>query len=334
MVRMPSCLGLSLVCACFGVASAFAQPVKLRFSSIEPAQAPLTAQVFSTWAKDVSDASNGALAIEMFAGGTLGRNPAQQLKLILDGVADIAFAGPALTPGRFGGYEIVEFPFLVQNVREASLALWRVFDRGLLTGFDDLKVLLIGTNAPGFIHSRSPIRSLADLKGSRMRAGGVWRAKAVEALGAVPVALPATVVAESLSKGVIDAALAEWLFVQTFKIDEVVANHYEMPLGTSVLMVIMQKTKYEALPSAARAAVDKLSGEPYVRRMIEVFEATEASTRARVAKSQRASVITPSAAEMAEWRKLTDPVLDLWRRESAANERVFQGYTAALKSIR
>ena len=332
MIRISRALGL-LAAACLASAC-LAQPVTLRFSSIEPPQAPLTGQVFIPWTKSVVEASNGTLAIEMFAGGTLGRNPAQQLKLVLDGVADMTFAALALTPGRFGGYEIVEFPFLAQNVRAASLALWRVFEQGLLTGFDDLKVLSMSTNAPGFIHSRTPIRSLADLKGTRLRTSGVWRAKAVEALGAVPVAIAPTSVAESLAKGVLDAVLAEWLFVQTFKIDEVVSNHYEMPLGTSVLMVIMLKSKYEALPAPARAAIDRFSGEPYVRRMIDVFEATEESTRARVAKSSRASIATPSAADVAAWRKLTDPVLDQWRKESATNERVYQAYTAALPSVR
>ncbi len=311
-----------------------AQTIKLRFGSIEPPTAPITARALTPWAKEVSAASGGTLDIEMYAGGTLGRNPMQQIKLLQDGVADFVWASPAFTPGRFGGNEVVELPFIVQNVREGGLALWRIYQQGLLTGYDDFKVLMIGVSSPGIINSRTPIRTLADLKGIRMRAVGALRSKVVDSLGAVPVALPPTSVAESLSKDVIDATLGEWLFVETFKVDEVISNHFEMPLGSNALMVAMMKSKYDALPSAARAAIDKYSGEPFVRRFIEVFEVQEGATRDRVSKNVRARVTTPSAEEVNTWRKRTDPVVQAWRQESAQNERVYQAFEAELKKVR
>ncbi len=123
-------LRLVLACGlCFG-ASAAAQQVKLRFGSFEPPTAPITARVLTPWAKEVSAASGGTLEIEMFAGGTLGRAPAQQIKLLQDGVADVVWTAPAFTPGRFGGYDVVEVPFLIRNVREGGLALWGSTSRG------------------------------------------------------------------------------------------------------------------------------------------------------------------------------------------------------------
>ncbi|MFN0304974.1 MAG: hypothetical protein ACKVQU_32005 [Burkholderiales bacterium] len=92
------------MCAAIAVAMSFAsalhaQPVVLKFASFESAQAPFTAKVFTTWAEDVTKASNGALKVEMFVGGTLGRNPLQQLKLVQDGIADLAWTVPGYTPG-------------------------------------------------------------------------------------------------------------------------------------------------------------------------------------------------------------------------------------------
>ncbi len=193
---------------------------------------------------------------------------------------------------------------------------------------------MIGINSPGIINSRMPIRTLADLKGIRMRASGGLRSKVGDSLDAVPMAIPPTTVAESLSKGVIDAAVAEWLFVETFKVDEVVSNHFEIPLGSSAPMVVMMKSKYVALPPAARAAIDKYSGEPFVRKLIEIFEAMDSATRQRVSKDARASVTTPTQEEMRLWRKRTDPVVQAWRQESAQNERVFQAFEAELKKVR
>ncbi len=193
---------------------------------------------------------------------------------------------------------------------------------------------MITTNSPMFINSRTPVRSLADLKGLRVRTAGSMRIKALESLGAVPVAVPVTTVAESLSKGVVDATLGEWLFVETFKVAEVVKNHFEMPLGSSAIMVTMLKSRYDALPAAARAAIDKHSGEPFVRKMIEIFEVMEGSIRERVSKEPRSRVTVPTADDISTWRKLTEPVVQAWRQESAQNERLYQALDTELKKVR
>ena len=50
----------------------------LRFSSFEPPVAHITRNILTPWAADVTAASNGELTVQIFAGGTLGRSPAQQ----------------------------------------------------------------------------------------------------------------------------------------------------------------------------------------------------------------------------------------------------------------
>lgn len=59
-----------------------AQAETLRFSSFEPPQAYITQNVLTAWAEDVSKASEGTLDVKIFVGGTLGRAPDQQLKLV------------------------------------------------------------------------------------------------------------------------------------------------------------------------------------------------------------------------------------------------------------
>ena len=87
--------------------TAEAQQIKLKFSSFEPPTAALTARVMTPWAAEVSKASGGNLQIDMYPGGILGRNPLTQLKLVQDGVADIAWIVLAYTPGRFDDADVV-----------------------------------------------------------------------------------------------------------------------------------------------------------------------------------------------------------------------------------
>jgi len=111
--------------ASFTATASFAETT-LRFASFEPPVAFLTKNVFTPWAKQVGDASKGTIKVKIYSGGTLGRSPAQQLKLVEDGVADIAWVIPGYTPGRFQEGTVGELPFLVQSSEAGSNAMWKL----------------------------------------------------------------------------------------------------------------------------------------------------------------------------------------------------------------
>jgi len=315
-------------------AAASAQTVALKLASFEPPQAPITGSVFIPWAEEVSKASGGTLKIEVFAGGVLGRSPLQQLKLVQDGVADLTWTVPGYTPGRFDDCEVAELPFLVNAASEGSLAMTRMHAKGMLAGFDELRLLLIGTVPANNVHSRVPVKTLADLKGKRLRIGSSQIAKLAEALGAVPVQIGGNQVAESLSRGVIDGSLNEWNFVATFKIDEVARHHLVAPMGTVAVMVPMLKSRYDSLPAQARAALDKHSGEVLARRFGAVVDKANEATRERVAKSGKNTVTVLQGAELEAWKKAVEPVTAAWRGAKPRNEQLYQAMTAELASAR
>lgn len=325
---------LSAALLALAAGAAHAQTVTLKVASFEPPTAPITGGVIIPWAEEVSKASGGTLKIEVFAGGTLGRSPLQQLKLVQDGVADITWTVPGYTPGRFDDAEVAELPFLMERSLDGSLAMTRLHARGLLAGFDDIKLLLLGTVPANNIHSRTPIRTLADLKGKRLRIGSSQLAKLAEFIGAVPVQIGGNAVAEALSKGVIDGSLNEWNFVATFKIDEVVRNHLVLPMGAIAVMVPMLKSKYDSLPPQAKAAIDRLSGEALARRFGTHVDSVNEASRERVSKSGKNTVIIPTAAELEAWRKATEPVTDAWRKAKPKNEQIYQATVEELKKAR
>lgn len=333
-------LGATLAAAALSGASlvtaipTYAQTVTLKFASFEPPQAPFTAKVFATWCEDVTKASNGTLKVELFTGGTLGRNPLQQFKLVQDGIADMAWTIPGYTPGRFDDTEVVELPFIVNNSLEGSTALTRLAAQEFLVGFSDLKLLFLGNVPPVSIHGKFPIKTLADLKGKRMRIGSSVGGKMAESLGAVPILIGAPATAEALSKGVVDGTFAEWIFIRAFKIDEVVSNHMVMPLGGTAVMVPMLKKRYESLPPAARAAIDKHSGEAFVKRFAAVADIAQTEIPAEIAKRGKNTVATADAATRETFRNAAQMVSDDWRKAKPRNERVYKAFTAELEKVR
>lgn len=330
--RCLAALGLTALALTAGVAQA--DPVRLKLSSFEPPMANITANVLAPLAREASAASGGSLQIDVYAGGTLGRNPTQQMKLVGDGIADIAWVVLGYTPGRFDDTDVVGLPFLTRNATEASVALHRLYAAGALVGFDGLKMLALASTPPVLLHGNQPVRQPGDLKGKRVRVTGDHMNRVVEALGGAPVLVGGGQVAESLSRGVIDQTLNNWGFVGDFKVNEVSSQHYELPMGAIAVGIVMRKDKYDALPAPARAALDKFSGEALARKVGEAFDRQEREVRDKVAKSGRNTVVVATPAELTEWHRAIDPVNDAWRKAKPRNERTYQAFLAELQRVR
>jgi TRAP-type C4-dicarboxylate transport system substrate-binding protein len=311
-----------------------ADPVKLKFSSFEPPMGNITANVLTPFAKEASAGSGGTLQIDMYPGGTLGRNPTQQLKLVTDGVADIAWIVLPYTPGRFDDTEVVGLPFVTATSIEASLALHRLYAAGVLVGFEGLKMLALAATPPVVIHGTQPVRLPADLKGKRVRVSGDHLSRVVESLGGAPVQLGGGQIAEGLSRGVVDMTLNNWGFVGDFKVNEVTSQHLDVPLGAVAVGVVMRKERYDALPPQARTAIDKASGELLARRLGEAFDRQDKEVREKVSRSGRNTVTPVSAADLAEWKRAIEPVNASWRAQKPRNERTYVAFVEQLKRLR
>ena len=83
--------------------------------------------------------------------------------------------------------EIVSLPFLFTKSSQASVALWRLVEKGVIKEYDDVVPLNIFTFTNSFPMMRTSVKTLAELKGLKLAAGGKLRSQVVSALGATPV---------------------------------------------------------------------------------------------------------------------------------------------------
>ena len=311
-------------------------PTTLRFSSFEPPQAFITKEILTPWAKKVSAESKGTLKIEMYPGGALGRSPAGQLKLVLDGVADIAWIVPGYTPGRFDASTVAALPFIVPSAYAGSLASWRMFARGDFKGggFAQVKPLMIGTSHPLSVTTTYPATTLADLKGHNFRSAGPISLNVVKALGGVPIGgITGPTLAESLSRGVIQGTLSDWNALQTFRVLDVAKHHIVLPLGANSLMVVMNKAKYESLPKAAKEAIDKNSGEAFSKLFGSKFDANSNAVFEKAKKDKSRVIVYPDAAEKQKWEAAVKPVIDAWVKSTPDGARILEDFRAEVKKI-
>lgn len=323
---------LAAACVALGLSAMSANAETLRFSSFEPPVAHVTKNIMTPWAEDVSAASNGELDIKIFPGGTLGRSPAQQLKLVEDGVADIAWVIPGYTPGRFQEGTVSELPFLVPNSTVGSAAMWDLFDSGLLKGdYEKLKVLGIFVSYPNFIAATKEVRVPEDMAGMKFRAPGPTMLAAIEALGAVPVGgITGPTVAESISRGLIDGTFTQWGAVQTFRMADEITNYNPIPLGGTPMLVVMNRAKYESLSDGAKAALDKYSGAAFSERFGKSFDENVAEAREAILATQDVDIIEPDEALMDKWRDAVSVATTDWIAQNENGQAIYDTFSKAI----
>ncbi|HJP20741.1 MAG TPA: TRAP transporter substrate-binding protein DctP [Alphaproteobacteria bacterium] len=163
------------------------------------------------FAANVEMLTNGAIKIQVFPSGTLGKS-FKVTETVKNNVAQVGHHWPgydwgkdttAVAFGSFAGSMDAErtIHWLYEGGGKELWAQWR-----------DEKFGVVGfpcgiRTAEAFLHSRKAVRTMADLKGLKFRTAGAWQAISKQ-LGAAPVSLPGGEVYTSLERGVIDAT--EW----------------------------------------------------------------------------------------------------------------------------
>jgi TRAP-type C4-dicarboxylate transport system substrate-binding protein len=312
------------------VRSAKADTVVLKFATVEPPQSFNNQKVWGPIFEKMNKDAEGIFKVEIFAGGTLGRNPMQTLKILMDGVTDLVHAINAYLPGQLVDDQVANTPFTAKNSLDCTISFQKMQERKMLRGYDELVVLgQICLDQYG-IHTKFPVKVPADLKGKKMRTAGKIHHALAKACGATPVAMPITKVAESISRGVIVGTFSDWNAMQTFRINDVARYHCLVPFGTTTLMVAMTKKKYESLPPKGRAVIDKYRGGYFSRFWAEALDEHMVNIETRISKDPKHTVYTPNAAEMKQWQAAIDSVVASWSTEHDNWDTLLKAYKDGL----
>jgi len=326
---------LVLAAALLSPAASWPQAVELKLASFPPPPGALNQDVLGPWVKEVNEALKGSAIVRLFPGGTLGRDPVQQFKLMRDRVADIAYVVMGYTPGEFPDSTIFELPFLIENSLEGSLAQWRMVERGLLRGYDKAKLLGAFSIPPQSLHTSFKLARIEDLKGQKIRSAGPYQSAAIELLGGTAVSgIPVSGAAEALSRGVVQGVLSDWNGMIAFRIADAAKFHFEVPIGTAAAGVFMNQEAYNALPAQAKAAIDKHSGATLSRLHGVEFDKRYRENFEKTKPQQEHSFVIPSAAEREAIKRRLQPITDKWIQENPEGRKRYDAVVSILDEIR
>src|SRR5258707_10399304 len=96
--------------------AAVAGPTKLKLAFYTSDRASVYDVAVKPFVEAVNAEGQGLIEIEVYFGGVLGKSQTQQPQIVLDGVADIAFVIPGMTPDRFPDNAVIEMPGLFRNM--------------------------------------------------------------------------------------------------------------------------------------------------------------------------------------------------------------------------
>ena len=203
------------------MARADAPPITLKLQHSFSAVSSVHDKFLSPWARKVEAELGGRIRIDVFPSMQLGGAPAQLFDQARDGAADIVWAVPGLTPGRFPKIETFELPFLPsRRALVSSRALQDFAAIYLKDEFAEVRPLCFSCSDRGVVHADAPVRTIEDVKGRKLHVQTRLAGEAMRVLGAHPVPMPSVELPAAIAEHVVDGCVDPWHMVPPLRLND------------------------------------------------------------------------------------------------------------------
>lgn len=275
------CVAASAAALAFVIGGTVAQAKTLKWITFKPEAAGDAQSISTKWfVEEFKKRTAGKDTIQMFWGGSVAKSK-EIPDALSGGVGDI---GDIITPyfqdkfplNNAVGYFIPQ-PHSTIEIAEL-LELWhRQYPQfGKELEKYNLKVIGYRPLEKYGIICNKPIKSIADLKGKRIRTYGFAYPALVKALGGTPVSMTSSDGYEALQRGILDCSPIGPSLAHGWKYDEVAKYYVDLPIGASFgHLIAMNLKSYNALDPQTKAILDGLGREYAMRYTVTLDELTQ-----------------------------------------------------------
>jgi C4-dicarboxylate-binding protein DctP len=307
---------VTLAAAAFALATGAAHAQKtLKYAHFQPAKDDQPKHVAALAFKEyVEKATNGSIKVEIYPAGQFGKDQPTMEGVKL-GTLEMAVAHDGAIATVYKPIGILGIPFLYENHEHA----WRVYDSPWLAEFSDDMVKKQGIRALGFAdngvrhftNSLRPINSPADMKGMKIRIqpSPVFKTL-VESLGASASAIPWAELPTALQQKVVDGqenGVTNILAASLYQHQKYATLDGHV---WSVHGYLINERFYQGLTPTEKKAVDEGA-----RKAIDIHRkmtADQDRNAKQILEKVGMQVTVPTAAQIAEFRKLSQPPVRDW----------------------
>ncbi|SDH78622.1 TRAP-type C4-dicarboxylate transport system, substrate-binding protein [Alteribacillus persepolensis] len=234
------------------------ETIKLTYAFFAPANTFPAVQM-EEWKNRLEERTDGKVEVELFPGGSL-LEANNMYDGVESGTADIGLTSTSYEPGRFPLLSISDMPSGYNSALSASKVVADLVSQYPPEALNDFKIITSFATEPAYIQSNKPITSLEDLDGQQLRIAGALT-PIMEELGAAPVGMSQAEVPEALQTGIVDGYVSSREILKDSKLAEMVGYTTNYPLALNTFVAVMNKDRWESLPSDVQEVIDELNQE-------------------------------------------------------------------------
>lgn len=241
---------------------------------------------------------------------------------VITGMTPFNLIWPAATPGGFPLLDLFSLPGLFPDQSTSNAVVRDLFAR--YPQFEqeiDPSVARVATQVHmrGDLHTRMPIRTLADLKGKTIGCQNPQLAEALAALGASTTILEIPDAYSALDKGVVDGMAGAWGMVSASRLTEVAKYHTLLGICPAASHFLANRTiVWDRLNPEQRDIMGRM--EPVIQGMIAKGNVDASmDVRFREASPENGhEMIVWSREDMDAMREKFRPIWDKWAADMEA----------------
>ncbi len=224
----------------------------------QPADYP-TSMAMKFMGEQIAKATNNKYNIKVFANSTLGsgKDTAEQVKI---GAIEMARVSTSEFHGIIPETLVPSFPFLFRDADHFRSTMYGPIGDEILAAFEKYGYIGLcmyegGTRS---VYGRKPIKSIADMKGMKLRVqpSDLWIAVAA-AMGATPTPIPFAEVYTALKTGLVDAAENSFPSYDAMKHFEAAPIYSETEHVMAPDVVVFSKKIWDTLGKDEQAIIRK-----------------------------------------------------------------------------
>ncbi len=271
------------------------------------------------WAQAMEQAGNGQIKIKIYPAETLVKAK-DMYDAVLGNIADIGDEFTGYWPGRFPRTDVMLLPGLgIHSSEMMGYIAYNLYKKGLTTAdYPGVKVLEFSGIGDGHISMKSKaIRTVADIKGTKIRVGSSVNGQMITALGGTPILMPGPDTYTALDKGVVDGILINLNGVDAFGLWDVTKYHTKTPYS-GVFFQSMNLNTWNSLPKDIQDNIEKqVFTAEWAMKDSKVMDVVDAQHQQKQAGSKH-EFIDLSKDELAKLDKDTAPIRDQWLTDMKA----------------
>ncbi len=285
----------------------------------------------------VENASNGAIAVEIFMGTQLCAKGDECLAGVADGNIDIYISTSGGAAGLFPYIQVLDLPYLMSDDRVAEEVLTGDFvrflrERALADSSGTIRLMTIGNTGGwrNYANTRGRIATPGDLAGLKMRTVPADLPQFLATtLGASPTPIPWPELFTSLQTGVVEGTANGITDIMSMKFTDAGVKYITLD-GHSYMGAFwwMSQARWDSLDEAQKgivldgfAALQQATFASPKRKEIEAYAAFKAAG---------GEIYVPTAEEKAAFQAAAAPVYDWFKTNVAGGEETLAAFNEAV----